>query len=136
MSTRRKFLALVGAAPAVAKEAASAAMGLSGPIGQISAMVGANAATPSGYPISTNDSGSWIQKALDRLNSDKGRAEIARDAKGMARILDPDLAALRSMSPSVAYRIQRSRIEDEILTLRKENLLAELAEFTSRGILK
>ena len=95
MSTRRKFPGIGRAAPAVAKEAASAAMGLSGPIGQVSAMAGANAAPLSGYPISAHDGGSWIQKALDRLNSDKGRAEIARDAKGMARILDPDLAALR-----------------------------------------
>jgi len=135
MSTRRKFLTLVGAAPAVAKEAASAAMGLSGPIGPISAMVGSNAAAPSGYPISSGDGGSWVKKALERLDSEKGRKEIRQDAKNIARILDPDIAAMRSLSPSVAYRIQIGRVESKLLADRRAYLLDELKEFASRGIL-
>lgn len=136
MSNRRKFLALIGAAPiaapVIAKEAA-AAMGLSGPIGMSQFANGGNI----GAPIATvNGSGSYISRLRDQILGLESGDEIPGlmgDAAYRARVLDADLAAMRSVSPAWAYRQQMRRAADQIRTERKEYLARELADAIKNG---
>ena len=136
-ATRRKFLALVGmtpiAAPVAAKQAA-VAMGLSGPIGGAGDRVGGPMLSGHGpIPVGPND---WAINALKRLASEDGQREIMQDAKAYARTLDPDLAALRSVSPAFAFRRQRDRNEVEIMNHRRASYLRDIAENAKMGIFK
>lgn len=134
MSTRRNFLALVGmapiAAPVAAKEAA-AAMGLAGPLGGMAANIGTMCAPSPGLA----DDGSWARRALARMLSEEGKREIINDAKAYARNLDADLAAMRSVSPAFAYRLQCDRNEAQITRHRRESLLRDIAEASKRNLL-
>ena len=55
------------------------------------------------------------------------------DAAYRARVLDADLAAMRSVSPAWAYRQQLRRAADQIRTERKEYLARELADAIKNG---
>lgn len=110
---RRGFLALLPAAPfgaaAAAKEAA-ASMGLVGPIGASSSMAGlvGGGALQSCIPSASNEH--WIVEALRSFNSPERIKNDMEFAKSAARVLDPDIAALRSVSPSQAYQMQVQRV--------------------------
>jgi len=137
MSTRRRFLTLIGAAPVavpVAAKEAAVAMGLSGPVGPASIIEGSmlkNAPMAGGIAADM----SWTTRALERLMSEDGRREVSNDAKAYARTLDPDLAALRSVSPSFAFRRQRDRNEIHIMEHRRSELLREISEHAKRNLL-
>jgi hypothetical protein len=51
----------------------------------------------------------WVRRRLSSEFSDDTIAYRWREAHSMARMLDPDLAACRSISPVAAYRIQAAR---------------------------
>lgn len=137
MSTRRNFMAMIGispiAGPVVAKEAA-VAMGLSGPIG--GALANGGYAISPGAPVGLAGGGrSWAQRALDYMNSDVGAREIDADARHAARVLDPDLAAMRSVSPAYAYRRQRERCEIEIRERRTASIMRQIADEAKQDLL-
>lgn len=106
MSNRRGFLKLLGmapvAAPVAAKEAA-VSMGLEGALGGSVA-----AAIPMGSPIA-DGSKDWLKERISEHLSGESDAEYKANARHDARRLDPDLAALRSVSPAWAYQKQVER---------------------------
>jgi hypothetical protein len=109
MSNRRGFLKLLGMAPVagpVAAKEAAASMGLEGVIAGAS-MVGG--AIPSGSPISTGDNLDWLKDRIREHVSGEIDADYKANARHDARRLDPDLAALRSVSPAWAYTQQVER---------------------------
>ena len=131
MSNRRSVLRLIGmapiAAPVVAKEAA-ASMGLmSGSGGAVMAAIGQYANVPIGYPIQPmQDEASSIKDALLRLDED-----IEENRRGITAVyLDADIAALRSMSPSVARAIQVDRVVARERRQRKSWLERRLKQLT------
>lgn len=135
MSTRRKFLAIMGAAPVavpIAAKEASAKMGLLAPIG----------APPEGGPLSSglggcsvsgDDTGTYLANMLGGIDRGEEDKEFHRDAKYGARVLDPDLASLRSISPSFAYVTQRQRTFNEYKRMRRERILQDIAMHAKRS---
>ena len=138
MSTRRKFLALVGMAPVavpVAAKEAAAAMGVSGPLGAGSAGMNIVAG---GYPMANSveeDHDGFLKRKLKRLDGGEEGEHSANDARYSARVLDADIASLRSISPSAAYAIQRQRTFDEFKRRRRASLLQDLAAYGKRSLL-
>lgn len=108
---RRGFLKLLPAAPfgvAVAAKEAAASMGLSGPIGaNIGGSMAYAGASMYGNPVS--DGGNWIVDAWKDFNSKQRVESDWMQAKQMARVLDADIAAMRSISPARAYQMQVER---------------------------
>lgn len=108
MSNRRGFLKLLGMAPVagpVAAKEAAVSMGLEGVIAGAS-MVGG--AMPSGSPIASGEV-DWLRERIRDHVSGESDAEYKANARHDARRLDPDLAALRSVSPAWAYTRQVER---------------------------
>lgn len=105
---RRKFLSLLAIAPAAvpvaAKEAASR-MGLSAvtTMTATAANVGS-----SGYPSPIGEK-EYLSDRISQFWTDEMREQRIENARHQARLLDADLASMRSMSPSAAYAIQRGR---------------------------
>lgn len=124
MSTRRGFLRLIGAAPValpVAAKEAAVSMGLSGPIGA------ASAAHPGGSPGAAADK-SWVMRRLAEMYSPEKQAEFRMQARHNARVLDADIAAMRSISPSTAFTIQVEREMSRILKTETTWLERQLKE--------
>lgn len=124
---RRGFLALLGTAPIaapVALKEAAAQMGVvssAGPLAVHTAdLIGASACQPS---IGNN---SWVAEAIKQLASPQKQAEFNERAKRDARLLDPDLAACRSLSVSAAYRLQVERCRKRIEANERSWLLSQL----------
>ena len=129
---RRGFLKLMPAAPfaatAAAKEAA-ASMGLSGPI---------NAAGGFGLVGSIGNAGAvpipiaepWYIDALKRFASDETIQQHRAHAKSLACRLDPDIAAMRSLSPSQAYAMQVERCFERIRREQKTYIDQEMERWT------
>jgi len=116
---RRGFLKLMPAAPlaaTVAAKEAAATMGLSGPINAANAgLVGGSSLN---FVNPVTDGTPWFVEAMKSFMSEEAIERDRLHAKGRARILDPDLAAMRSLSPAQAYAIQ---VERCFLQIRKEN---------------
>lgn len=116
---RRKFLRFLGAsavaAPVAAKEAAIA-MGLTNgvggsmigaPIGSLAPMSGAKG---NGFdPFYAASEVARLKKQIDGLLTDDARDKARREARGSSLVLDPDIAAMRSLSPAAARRLQVER---------------------------
>jgi hypothetical protein len=109
---RRTFLRLIGAAPVAVQEVASK-MGLSSATDalQASGWVGGNNV---GVPAHIGHS-DWASEALRSFSTPFKQREFKERAAQSARILDPDLASLRSVSPSAAYSLQRDRCLDRVI---------------------
>ena len=60
--------------------------------------------------------------------------EIAQEVRHYARTLDPDLASMRSVSPSFAYRRQRDRLEVSWTNERRENFMQQLADYAKQNM--
>lgn len=119
-ASRRSILTMIGlapiAAPVAAKEAAGR-MGLSSICEvQNTDLLGHGLIGPTPGPDNA-----WARNGLLKLlgRDPYKMQEIERAARREARSLDPDIAALRSMSPSVAYSIQRKRCEERIFSAEK-----------------
>lgn len=138
MLARRRFLSLLGAAPAaipvIAREAA-AKLGLEGALGgtissSIPLGLGGVPPDPSSEP--------WPQRALRMFWRPTQRRERRNTVEWQARRLDPDLASMRSISPSAAYQLQRSRcaarVEHEAMASIKEHMAEEAAERMGLGL--
>lgn len=131
MSTRRGFLRLIGAAPVaapVALKEAAVSMGLSGPIGMGAAALGGIPAN-GGYPIGP-DKG-WLMKQLTELYSPQKQDEFHQQARHMARVLDADIAALRSISPARAYQMQIERAVAQLTANEKSWIERRLSELVA-----
>lgn len=106
MQGRRGFLKALAMAPAVlpvASKAAAHKMGLH-------SVTSASADDfCSGYAEPIGSDGDWARRALKEMMSERAVRERNEQAKRMATVLDADLAAHCSMSPSVAYGIQVKR---------------------------
>jgi hypothetical protein len=118
---RRGFLRFMAAAPValpVAAKEAAAGMGLQGLLGGASFgtnMPEAGGCNPIGYPqdaCAPVNAADWLKQRLTELMSDESMERMRHDAKHAARYLDPDLAAMRSVSPSFAYGRQIDRHVD------------------------
>lgn len=84
-------------------------MGLSGPIGGGAAALGGvlgNATAECGPSIPDSQ---WAAKRLASLMSPESVASFRRNARLNARVLDPDIAAMLSISPARAYQMQVDR---------------------------
>lgn len=133
---RRSFLKLIGAAPiagpVVAKEAA-AKMGMGTLLGGAASLSGET--MDAGYSISldkeTNMLG-WCKAELRNVFSDKNVSAVRQSIirNGDARILDSDLAAMRSASPAAAYQIQIDRCVARRLEDERLSWLERIASYT------
>lgn len=112
---RRSFLSLFAAAPVVAQEAA-AKMGLSSMVSAASMPAVGVGHAIGASPASSDDS--WVKRAIAEYWSPQARRERENEAAHAARVLDPDLASMRSLSPSAAYSLQRARCLERIETER------------------
>ena len=64
---------------------------------------------------------SYYKNNIDSLTSGARRKEIVERCKNNIRVLDSDLAALRSVSPAQAYNIQLQRNIDKQLKIEISN---------------
>ncbi len=139
---RRGFLKLLPAAPVAATVAAKQAaisMGLSGPINAAAGLGGISTGY-GGIPVPSDCQNPWFIDALKTFSSKETIEGHRISARGMARVLDPDLAAMRSISPAQAYQIQvercfqrfrqreKSYIDREMELWAKQNPAAALAQ--------
>lgn len=125
-ANRRSFLALLGgvaASPTASAKAAAQAMGLSGALGGAAAAINEpRVIGHAGGPYSSQSTLDHISQLMNEMMSERGKMERRLNAAEVARRLDPDLASMRSMSPSAAYAIQRKRSEAAILDLERKRL--------------
>lgn len=131
-SNRRGFLGLLASAPLAARavaDQAAAKMGLSTAFDTSNAVYGQSMGVP--MPARA-DGGSWVRQALADMMTDRSRQQRRDQAREEARVLDPDLASMRSLSPSAAYAIQRKRSYQRI-TDRERKYLNWQLEDVARG---
>lgn len=128
---RRGFLKLMPSAPlaaTVAAKQAAAAMGLSGPLN--AASFGGLSAGMAGYgnpvPIDTP----WFIEAMKNFTSPETIEQHRINAKSQARVLDADIAAMRSISPSQAYAMQVERCFKEFRKREKSHIDREMERWT------
>lgn len=141
MLARRRFLSLLGAAPAaipvIAKEAA-AKLGLEGALGGMLGPHTLPPCLPSVDSCGIGTSEHWAKQAMRKFWSPTKKRERAETIDGSARRLDPDLASMRSISPAAAYQLQRarckSRIEQQNWNYYSDHLQEHLAEQAERGL--
>lgn len=101
------------AAPVVAQEAAGK-MGLSS---WASAAVSGDQYVSKSWGATPQAAGGdedWIRSRFDEFWSEEGVEIRHSQSRHEARTLDPDLASMRSISPSFAYSVQRSRVKRDI----------------------
>lgn len=129
-ANRRSFLRLMGAAPVgvpVAMKEAATKMGMGG-LTQFAptapSLYGGECTIPGPPP---QDHGQRLKDALAFIGSDDWLDRERRQARFTARALDPDLAAMRSLSPSAAYQLQIERIVADNLEREKASILAQMA---------
>lgn len=126
-TNRRSFLSLLAAAPAASQLAAKeAAMGLSnistsgfGEASSFGATGLQEVAVPKPASWSLSEAVSYFVKAK-RSNYENHRIKIE------ARVLDPDVASLRSVSLAQMYAIQLKRIEDRHERERREEFVTSV----------
>lgn len=136
MSTmaRRGFLKFLGAAPiagpVVAQEAA-AKMGLQPLLGGIGGIGGSLLSQTGETPRSIEYNHlEWLKERLKRLADPEYLAEMRRDLKWQVNRLDPDLAAMRGISPSAALSIQIDRIMQRNIKQETWNIRKQIKEAT------
>mgnify|MGYP001096809871 CR=1 FL=1 len=130
---RRAFLRFAAAAPValpVAAKEAAAGMGLQGALG--GAMLG-KMPVPDGMPCSpapgdVYDHATWLRQQIAELLSDEGLKSARINAREEARRLDPDLAALRSVSPAFAYQAQVDRSAARHIERQRDWMTRDLAK--------
>lgn len=108
LKSRRRFMALVGglvAAPQTAAKAAAQGMGLTTQTGLAAVQIAGEV----GAPMATGPK-KWALKEIANWGTDRAKRHRARNAQLLARILDSDLASMRSISPAAAHRIQIDRV--------------------------
>lgn len=138
---RRGFLALIGAAPIalpVAAKEAAAKMGM-GSVLSGAASYGGGSALDVGYPkagTALKGDGSilgYLRAELRNLTEERNVSEIRRRVlrNGEARVLDADLASMRSTSPSVAYHIQIERCVARNVERERMSLLDRIQSATA-----
>ena len=130
--TRRLFMKCIPAAPVAAKEAAKK-MGMeigTRSVNGVGIPLG-NCFTSSEVSTSRTD---YIRKRLRDLVGDRDQARITDHAKLSARQIDPDIAAMRSISPSFAFVVQLERCQKRIEASERQSLLWELADCMEAGI--
>lgn len=136
MSNRRSFLRMLGvapvAAPVAAKEAA-VAMGLSSSAGTAGMMLGGNVPMSAQVGFGITNEKENIAKRMAALLSSNARDEARREI-GRGRLLDADIAALRSVSPAFANVVQIERDIDARIDNEKRWLNRRLSDLTG-GIL-
>ncbi len=133
---RRGFLKLMPAAPlaaTVAAKQAAAAMGLSGPLNAAAFAMGPNTIGMAGYGNPVPSDTPWFLDAMKRFMSPETIENHRTNAKGMARVLDADIAAMRSISPSQAYAMQVERCFDQIRKQEKSYLDREMESWTKNN---
>lgn len=110
-ASRRKILSLFAAAPASLPVAVKEIAEKAG----IASIAARPPATDFGVeaipgPYGNHDAHiKWLRDRLSRLGSDQHTFDRQRRAEEQAYRLNPNLAALRSVSPAVAYRIEVDR---------------------------
>jgi hypothetical protein len=122
---RRSFLKLIGVAPIaapVAAQEAAAKMGLSGALalGETARHYGGEVAQC--LPEDPGSHRKWLLKELAELDSRERRSEYRRQERHDARILDSDLASMRSVSPASAYSFQLDRCVDRQIEREKASI--------------
>ena len=131
-TNRRSFLGLLAAAPAaipvIAKDAAAKMRltSITGP-GENHYM---GEAPSEAYGWGSD--ASWIKDAIKKMFSEDAIQERMDHARHNARILDGDIASMRSLSPSAAYEIQVKRCYDRLTKKEKGNLEQMLRGETKR----
>lgn len=120
---RRKFLGLLAVLPSAAQQAASK-MGMS--VDMLPVNFGPHE-EPQAVPGFGDQSG-WLKQQISEFYGTSATHERKERARVMARHLDPDLAALRSVSPAAAYTIQRQRAMSYLGRERLDYLRRLLAE--------
>lgn len=130
---RRGFLKLMPAAPlaaTVAAKEAAASMGLSGPLNAAAFGMGPNTIGMAGYgnPVPSDDP--WFLDAMKKFMSPETIEQHRMSAKTQARVLDPDIAAMRSISPAQAYAMQVERCFQEFRKREKSYLDKEMERWT------
>lgn len=137
---RRSFLKLIGAAPiagpVVAKEAA-AKMGMSSLLGGAGAAMGGSGEALLRGGLNKQE-GSWLdwaQAELRNVFSERNVAEMRRRVirNGEARLLDADLASMRSASPAAAYQLQIERCVARGLENERLNWLERIRDHSSQA---
>lgn len=118
---RRRFLRFVGtsvaAAPVAVKEAASA-MGLVNSVGSGRMLggeapvgsLGVNACPSIADPLWKASEVARLKSQIASLLTSEARERARREAMGSTFVLDPDIASMRSISPSVARALQVERV--------------------------
>ena len=134
---RRGFLSLIPLAPVaatVAAKEAAATMGLSGPLNAVGYGVG-GMPQMAGYANSPVPSGAspWFLDAFKNFMAPETIEGHRINAKGMARILDPDIAAMRSISPAQAYAMQVDRCFERLRKQEKSYLDREMERWTKEN---
>lgn len=122
VSNRRGFLGLIGsvvAAPQTAAKTAAQAMGLSAPTGLLAAQIVKEGATP-GMSSGPHE---WAVEQIGLFWTDRHKRNRKAEVAMRSKLLDPDLASMRSISPSAAYSIQMSRTQKRVDDERWENLI-------------
>jgi len=115
---RRGMLRLIGMAPVaapVAAKQAAVSMGLRG-LGSAAAAGAVEYAGTGRYdspvpcPPTPMEHAQFLKERLAEMLSPESIARYRQEAKGQARMLDTDIAAMRSISPSAAYEMQLERL--------------------------
>ena len=131
-ASRRKFFGVVAAVPVVAT-AAAARIGLvsaATPIAGGGSLLSGSAINH-GYGVPTPMGWSdHIKHQLKEFWSPEAKLNREREAACAAKVLDPDLASMRSLTPSAAYHIQCKRMTKRI----EESRLADLNSQLSRAL--
>ena len=125
---RRSFLGALIAAPSalpVAAKEAAAKMGMTqfmvgsqslvGPVNEFSKYPSNVYPSSQDANVSPQDNINYYKNLIRDITSGDRREEIINNCKSSVRVLDSDLAALKSISPATAYNIQMQRnIDKEI----------------------
>lgn len=132
---RRAFLRFAAAAPValpVAAKEAAASMGLQGALGA-GAQIGMGLAGQTvGYADNCKDASpinhvDWLKQRMTDLLSDENLERIRMQEAAQLSRLDPDLASMRSVSPSFARHRQIDRNVNRAVESQKRWLNADLA---------
>lgn len=130
---RRGFLKLIPGAPvgvAVAAKEVAASMGLSGPINPVAGYLGGNIGYAKAQAIPGSSTVPWFVDAFKQFMSAETIENHRNSAKGMARVLDADIAAMRSISPSQAYQMQVERCYERLRKQEKSYIDKEMERWT------
>lgn len=128
-TSRRKFFGLAAAVPVVATAAATKMGLVSGTSNLGTGAMSASSTLSGGHP-GLPPSGSfadYLRRQIKEFWSPDAKRQREAEAAQHARMLDPDLASMRSLTPSAAYHIQRGRVVKRIEDERLASLNAQLA---------